>query len=490
MHDSPSRPRVFVTGATGYIGGRLVPRLLAAGYPVRCHVRSPDKLASRAWAADPRVEVVTGRLDDPTELAERMRGCGPAFYLVHSMIAAGADYAAEDRRMAAAFATAAAAAGLTRILYLGGLGETGPGLSEHLRSRREVESILAGGPVPVTIFRAAMIIGSGSASFEILRYLVERLPAMITPRWVRTACQPIAIRDVLHFLVASLDAPATVGRTLDIGGPEVKSYHEIMRIMAEELGLRRRLVVPVPFLTPKLSSLWIHLITPISHRIAIPLADGLRNPVVCRDDEAVRLMPHDRLTIRQAIRGAVEQTRDHDVETIWSAAGPIPGDPDWAGGTVFVDRRESDVAAPPDALFRAVARLGGENGWYSSDLLWRLRGLLDRLAGGPGLWRGRRDPDRIAYGEALDFWRVTALEPGRRLGLRAEMRLPGEALLEFEVNPDPDNPMRSRLVQTARFRPRGLGGLVYWWSVTPFHGVVFDGMLKGIRRAAEAEERR
>jgi uncharacterized protein YbjT (DUF2867 family) len=476
-----------VTGATGYVGGRLVPRLLEAGYRVRCVARSRPKLVARRWASDPRVEIVEADLADAHATTAALRGCQAAYNLVHSMVATGASYADADRRLAETFATAAARAGVGRIIYLGGLGEQGQGLSEHLSSRREVERVLAAGPVPVTVLRAAMIIGAGSASFEILRYLVERLPIMITPRWVMTPSQPIAIGNVLAYLVACLAVPATVGRTLDIGGPDVVTYVELMRVMSEERGLRRRLVLPVPVLTPRLSSLWIHLVTPVSHRIARPLAEGLRNPVVCRDDEAARLMPQRLLGVRESIRAALDQTAQRAVETAWADAGPIPGDPDWAGGTVFTDRREIEVTASAGDAFAAVARIGGDTGWYGAGWLWRLRGSLDHLAGGPGLRRGRRDPERVAYGDAVDFWRVTGVEPGRRLALRAEMRLPGEALLEFTIEPLPRGPERVRLVQTARFRPRGVLGLAYWYALWPLHQVVFGRMLGGIGAAAEAE---
>ena len=472
---------MLVTGATGYIGGRLVPRLLAAGHRVRCLARAPRKLADRPWAVDPGVEIVEGDAWDPAALDRALGGCRAAYYLVHSMVAAGGEYAERDRALARAFAAAAERAGLERILYLGGLGELGEGLSEHLASRREVEALLASGRTPVTVFRAAMIIGSGSASFEILRYLVERLPVMVTPRWVATECQPIAVRNVVQYLVDALDRSETAGRTLDIGGPDVLSYRELMRTMAEERDLGRRYVLPVPVLTPRLSSLWIHLVTPLSQRIARPLAEGLRNRVVCRDAEAQRLLPQPLLTVRQAIRAALDHVAQDEVETSWSMAGPVPGDPDWAGGTVFTDRREVAVEAPPEAVYAAVVRIGGGQGWYAADGLWRLRGLLDRLVGGPGLRRGRRDAEEVGYGEALDFWRVTAVERNRRLALRAEMKLPGEALLEFEITPAGDG---ARLAQTARFRPRGLLGLAYWYAVAPFHAFVFDGMAQGIRREA------
>ncbi len=475
---------VLVTGATGYIGGRLVPRLLDSGYRVRCLARSPRKLQARAWSDHPGVEIVRGDLDDPESIAPALDGCAAVYYLVHSMLAAGEDYAEHDRRLARNLAAAAAAdPSVKRIIYLGGLGETGAGLSEHLSSRREVERELAAGPVPVTTLRAAMIIGSGSASFEILRYLVERLPVMVTPRWVRTEFQPIAVRDVLHYLVAVLETPETVGRVFDVGGPEVLSYRDAMRIMAEVLGLPRRIILPLPVLTPRLSSLWIHLVTPLSHRIARPLADGLRNRVVCRSDTARKLMPQELLGVRQAIEAALGQHEDGRVETSWTDAGPIPGDPDWAGGTTYVDRRQTRVSASPERVFDAVCRLGGRNGWYAADLLWRIRGWIDRWAGGPGLRRGRRNSEKLAYGDALDFWRVTGIEPNRRLALRAEMKLPGEAELEFEVRQDGAG---STLVQTARFKPRGLLGLLYWVAVYPFHGLVFRGMLEGVRRTAEA----
>lgn len=483
--DASGTKPVFATGVTGYIGGRLVPRLLEAGYSVRCLARFPGKLASRPWAADPRVQIVAGDAGDAGRLVQAMRGCGAAYYLIHSMMAVGPAYRERDRRLAHGFAQAAAQAGLERIIYLGGLGETGDGLSEHLTSRRETEQALISGPVPVTVLRAAMIIGAGSASFEILRYLVERLPIMITPRWVSTECQPIAVRNVLHYLLECLKTPETVGRTLDIGGPEVLTYRELMRIMAEIRGLPRRLIIPVPVLTPKLSSLWIHLVTPISHRIARPLAEGLRNRVVCRNDDAAQLMPQRLLSVRAAIEAALESTQRSRLETIWSDAGPIAGDPDWSGGTVFIDRREIEVQAPADAVYRAVCRMGGGYGYYAADGLWRLRGAIDRLMGGPGFRRGRHDPERVAYGEALDFWRVTGIERGRRLELRAEMKLPGEALLEFDICPAEGDPNRSRLVQTARFKPKGLLGLAYWFAVLPIHHFVFRGMLNGVCRAAE-----
>lgn len=482
-----AQARVLLTGASGYIGGRLAAALLKRGYAIRCLARSPQKIAGRPWASDPRVEVVQCDLSDFDQAVTAMRGCGPAYYLVHSMLASGEGYAAKDVETATLFAKAAESAGITRIIYLGGLGEMGAGLSEHLRSRRETERALSSASVPLTVLRAAMIIGSGSASFEILRYLVERLPIMVTPRWVTTECQPIAVRNVLGYLTACISTPETIGKALDIGGSDVVTYLELMRIMAEEMHLPRRWVIPVPVLTPALSSLWIHLVTPLSSRIARPLAEGLRNRVVCRNDDAQRLMPQSLLCVREAIRLALQKSAVHEVETVWSDAGPIPGDPDWAGGTVFTDRREIAIRANAKSVFRAVCRIGGGHGWYAADWLWQIRGWMDRLVGGPGLRRGRRDPERVAYGDALDFWRVIGIEEGHRLLLRAEMKLPGVAELEFRINPPAGNSSATQLEQVARFQPRGLFGLLYWYAVLPLHGIVFKGMLRGIKRAAESE---
>lgn len=485
--DTPRRqePIIAVTGATGYVGGRLVPRLLEAGYRVRCIVREPRKLAARPWRSHASVEVVRGTLTDVATLTESLRGCRAAYYLVHSMESGGHAYADRDRALARAFAAASSAAGVERIVYLGGLGELGPGLSEHLSSRREVEQVLAASGVPLTVFRAAMIIGSGSASFEILRYLVERLPIMVTPAWVKTESQPVSITDVLFWMVQCLSVPETAGKTLEIGGADVLPYRELMRIMAQELGLRERVIIPLPVLTPRLSSGWIGLVTPVSYRIARPLAEGLRNRVVVTNDLTQRLMPHPALGVRDSIRRALERVRHNEVDTRWSVAGVIPGDPDWAGGTLFTDQRSILIAASADAVSRAVCRIGGGHGWYAGDILWRIRGWMDTIVGGPGLRRGRRDSDEVEFGEALDFWRVIGVERGRSLALLAEMKLPGIATLNFDIAPAPAG--GSALTMTARFRPKGILGLLYWYSVLPLHNIVFGGMLSGIRRAAESE---
>ncbi|MFK7742460.1 MAG: SDR family oxidoreductase [Planctomycetota bacterium] len=477
-----SRKTVLVSGATGYVGGRLVPALLSRGFAVRCIVREPRKLAARPWRDDPNVDVRKGDVTDGAALEAAMAGCHAAYFLVHSMIAANDEYRSRDRLLARTFAESAARAEVERIIYLGGIGELGDDLSEHLASRREVETELASTGVAVTTLRAAMIIGSGSASFEILRYLVEHLPVMLTPRWVSTESQPIAIRNVLHYLVTCLEVPETAGQTLDIGGPEPDTYRGLMRTMAKARGLSSRLVVPVPVLTPRLSSLWIHLVTPVPHTIARPLAEGLRNRTVCRDNRAAELMPQRLLPMREAIESALGKYTNASVETAWTDAGAMPGDPDWAGGTHYVDRHESDVQASAEATFAAVLGIGGKNGWYGGNWLWRLRGWMDKVIGGPGLRRGRRDPNNVVVGDALDFWRVVDVEPGRRLQLRAEMKLPGTALLEFEVQRQGEH---SRLAVAAHFKPRGLLGIAYWYSVLPLHVLVFRGMLRGLKRVAE-----
>lgn len=478
---------VLVTGATGYIGGRLVPELLKRGYRVRCVAREPRKLDERFWRDDPRVEVIRGDLMDAAELVDRMRGCSAAYYLIHSMVGSDRSNADRDTQIAKRFARAVAEAQIARIIYLGGLGELGTGLTEQLRSRHKLEQALGTTNVPVTTLRTAMIIGTGSASFEMLRYLVERLPVMITPRWVQTECQPIAIDDVLHWLIECLQVTETRGRSFEIGGPDVLSYRQLMQMMAEELGLPRRVIFGVPVLSPRLSAAWISLITPVTYRVARPVADSLRNRVVVNDTAAQQVMPHEPATSREAIRRAISMTRDGHVQTRWSAAGPIPGDPDWAGGKVYIDQRSIDIQASRSSVFSAVCRVGGGHGWYAGDILWRIRGWMDQLVGGPGLRRGRRDPEKVEFGEALDFWRVVGIERSKSLLLHAEMKLPGIAQLGFDLDPIDDDEV-TRLTMTARFRPKGLLGILYWYAVVPLHHIVFGGMLNGIKRAAESSE--
>ena len=474
---------MLVTGASGYVGGRLVPELLAHGHRVRCAVREPRKLDAAPWRDD--VEVVTADIGGDLDAA--MHDIDVAVFLVHS-IGEGADWVARERANAENFRRAAEAAGVRRIVYLGGLGADGPELSDHLRSRHDVGRVLAAGPIETVELRAAVVIGSGSASFEMLRYLTEVLPVMVTPKWVRTECQPISIRDVLRYLVAAIEHPAPLAGVLEIGGPDVVSYAEMMAIYAQEAGLTTRRLFPVPVLSPRLSSLWVGLVTPVPSQLARPLVDSLVTPVVVTDHRAEELFPFDRVPLTESIHRAIGRTAVGEVPTrfddasssVWQANAT---DPSWTGGTELSDVRIADIAADPDSVWHAIVRVGGDRGWYGArgELLWKARGVLDQVVGGPGLRRGRRHADRLAVGEPVDFWRVEDLEVGRRLVLHAEMRLPGEAWLEWELEPTDTG---TRVVQTARFRPRGLFGRAYWLGVLPFHRLVFPGLLDGIARDA------
>ncbi|MFD7470965.1 SDR family oxidoreductase [Streptomyces sp. NPDC059837] len=494
MSDDDPRPglRCLVTGATGYIGGRLVPELLGAGHRVRCLARSPAKLSDYPWVGD--AEVVRGDVTDAGSVAEALRGVDVAYYLVHAL-GTGHAFEETDRKAAGIFGEQARAAGVRRIVYLGGLTPAGvpqERLSPHLRSRAEVGDILLKSGVPTTVLRAAVIIGSGSASFEMLRYLTERLPVMVTPSWVRTRIQPIGVRDVLRTLVGSARMPAEVNRTFDIGGPEVLTYLEMMQRYAAVAELPRRLILPVPVLTPGLSSHWVGLVTPVPASIARPLTESLRHEVVCHEHDIVRYVPDPPgrpFAFDEAVSLALQRVRDAQVTTRWSSASvpgapsdPLPTDPDWAGGSLYTDRRELAVDAPPGALWRVIEGIGGENGWYSFPSAWALRGRLDRLVGGVGLRRGRRDAARLRVGDSLDFWRVEDIEPGHLLRLRAEMRLPGLAWLELYAEAGAGG--RSRYRQRALFHPHGLLGQAYWWSISPFHALVFGGMARNIAKAA------
>jgi len=482
-------PLVLVTGATGYVGGRLVPELLAAGYRVRAMARDARRLEGRTWRSD--VEVAEGDVLRPASLPPALAGVTAAYYLIHSM-AEHEDFATRDRAAAQAFGAAAAAAGVTQILYLGGLGDSASELSTHLRSRQETGAALRLAGVPVTELRAGVIVGSGSLSFEMIRYLVERVPVMICPRWVFTRAQPIAVRDVMRYLIAALETPAARGAILELGGAEILSYGEMMLGYARERGLRRWLL-PVPVLTPRLSSLWVHFVTPIPAAIARPLIEGLRNEAVVRGDDARRLFPRiEPMGYLEAVRRALLRLDRDDLETRWSdslasSAGDRPAATFGHDNGRIVERRERRVAAPAAALFAVFTSLGGDRGWLAFDLLWRLRGLLDRLVGGVGLRRGRRDPVNLRVGDAVDFWRVEALEPGKLLRLRAEMKVPGKAWLQFEseeLPPARDGSPCSRLVQTAFFDPKGLAGLAYWYALYPIHGRIFSRLADRIGAAA------
>ncbi|MDJ0784602.1 MAG: SDR family oxidoreductase [Desulfosarcinaceae bacterium] len=481
---------VVVTGASGYVGGRLVPVLLERGHRVRALVRSVEKLACRPWADHPNVEIVAADLLDLPGLTQALAGGNSLFYLVHGMLAQGKRYADADAWAARNMVTAAARNELERIIYLGGLGDPEtPGISPHLRSRHRVGQILQSGPTATTVLNAAMILGSGSASFEIMRYLAERLPVMVTPRWVHTPSQPIAIGNVIDYLLGCLETPATRGQTFDIGGPAPITYADLFQLYAKAAGLPPRKILPVPVLTPHLSALWIHLVTPVPADIAVPLTEGLGVPTVCRNTTIRDLLPIPLTDYASAIQTALERQRLDLVETCWRDAGEIQppewsdcGDAAWAGGTLLECGYRAVIDATPETLWPLLERMGGRQGYYYGNFLWHLRGLLDRLAGGVGLARGRRRAQRLRVGDAVDFWRVLEVRPKQRLLLDAEMKMPGRAVLDIQLAAA--GPDRTELRLLSRFEPHGILGLAYWYSLYPFHQLVFRGMLRAIARRA------
>lgn len=484
----PSRKadRILVTGATGYVGGRLVPRLLEAGFRVRCLVRDPERLQGHAWLE--RVEVVQGDALEQDSLRAAMQGTGAAYYLIRGM-QGGKVHAERDLAAARNFAAAADQAGLERIIYLGELVDPTARLSPYLRSRHETGYALRQGRVPVTEFRAGMIVGAGSVLFEMIRYLTEREPVLVCPRWFFSLAQPIAIRDVLAYLVAALGSPESLGRLIEIGGATRLRYADMLLGYAAERGLKR-LLIPTPVYAPFLSAYWVHMVTPVHWRAVLPLIEGLRAESTVRDDLAKRLFPGIRpLDYRTAVHLALGRVQNETVETSWSDALVTS-----AGDTrpfklveqegMMIERRQMPVDLPPEAVFRAYAGLGGERGWLYLNWTWAVRGWIDKLVGGVGLRRGRRHPDELRVGESLDFWRVEAVEPGRLLRLRAEMKVPGKAWLQFQSLPVEGG--GTLLTQTAYFAPRGLSGFIYWYGLYPIHTFIFSGM---IRRVAERAAR-
>lgn len=481
--------KILVTGATGYVGGRLVPKLLERGHQVQVIVRDRHRLDDVPWRDN--VTIVQGDLADPAAVKEAVASQDVVYYLVHSMSSKG-DFEKLERLVATNVASEARKAGVTRIVYLGGLHPEGP-LSRHLGSRKEVGDILMASGVPTIALQAGVIIGSGSASFEMIRHLTEVLPYMPAPKWVRNFIQPIAIRDVLHYLVQSAELPSTINRAFDIGGPDVFRYGQLMNGYAVEAGLKQRPIAALPVLTPWLASQWVNLVTPIPRALAVPIIESLLHDAVMKNHDIDEVIPPpaEGLTgYRKSVRLALARMRAGEVETSWrdaqvigAPADPLPSDPDWSGHTVYTDIRSVHSSAPAATLWAVVESVGGNNGWYSLPGAWAARGWLDKLVGGVGLRRGRRDPDKLVTGDALDFWRVESIHKGRFLRLRAEMKLPGLAWLEFTVSETAEG--GSELSQRAIFFPHGLGGRLYWFAVMPFHGIVFAGMAHSMAKRAE-----
>ncbi|WP_160075366.1 SDR family oxidoreductase [Pseudoclavibacter sp. 8L] len=508
-----SAPRVLVFGSTGYLGGRLVPRLLTAGYRVRVLARNAGRVSAYDWGDE--VDVVVGDADDPKAVGEAMQDIDVVYYLVHAM-GSGSDFERTDLQLAENVAEQAAKAGVSRIVYLGGLHPDDAKLSKHLRSRKEVGEVFLRSPVPTIVLQAGIVIGSGSASFEMVRHLTEVLPYMPAPQWVRNHIQPIAVRDVLHYLLGAARIEGDENRALDIGGPDVLRYGQMMNGYAVKAGLRQRAIASLPVFTPGLASRWVNLVTPIPKSIARPLVESLQNECVVKNRDVDALIPPPEgglTTYLRAVELALGREKQRATETSWRDANvhsapsdPLPADPDWAGQTVFTDEQSKESTVSPEQLFRVIEGIGGDNGWYSSKLLWGARGVMDKLVGGVGLRRGRTNPDRLAVGDALDFWRVETIERGGEHGsllrLRAEMRVPGLAWLEMRALPVGDGDgesdargdevkdgerIRSRYEQRAVYFPQGLLGRLYWAAVFPFHGFIFATMASRIVATATAQ---
>lgn len=495
-HERPDggMPRALVLGSTGYIGGRLVPRLIAAGYRVRVLVREPARLAAFDWGT--QVDVVEGSATDADAVATACADVDVLYYLIHSM-GQGNGFEEADLAAAETVARAATDAGVGRIVYLGGLHPQGVPLSPHLRSRVAVGEVFLRSGTPTLELQAGVVIGSGSASFEMIRHLTEVLPYMPAPKWVRNFIQPIAVRDVLHYLLGAARVAPEVNRAVDIGGPDVLRYGQMMNGYAVEAGLPQRPIAALPVLTPGLASHWVNVVTPVPRSIARPLIASLQHECVMDDHDIDGLIarPEGGLTpYRRAVALALGRVEADTVETSWQDAevsgipsDPLPSDPEWAGRTVYTDLQTRETTAPPEHLWAVIEGIGGSNGWYSAPVLWALRGWMDRLVGGVGLARGRRSRSTVAVGDVIDFWRVEKVDPGRLLRLRAEMKVPGLAWLDLQCEPVASGGSRYR--QRAVFFPSGLPGRLYWLAVLPFHGFIFRGMAERITAAAEAEAR-
>jgi len=480
------KSRILLTGVTGYIGGKLLPRLLAANYPVRVLARDAGRLEGKAWLE--QVEVVEGDvLHRPENLPAVLENIDVAYYFIHSLHEGG-EFHDLDKVAARNFARAAEAAGVKRIIYLGGLGDPNDQLSTHLRSRQETGDALRESSVPVTEFRAAIIIGSGSGSFEMVRYLTERIPTLISPRWVFSQIQPIAIDDVLDYLVASVEQPQSAGKIIEIGGPTVLSYGETMLAYAKARGLRRW-ILPVPVLSPSISSHWVGWVTPIKARLARPLIEGLRNEVVVKDHSADELFPQIHpIDYYSSVDRALEALGPDNLDGRWlDAQMARQGEPNpvqvLREEGLYIERRHLEVEAPPEAVYREFASLGGDRGWLYGTWMWKLRGLAGKLMGGIGFRRGRRHPNDLQVGDTVDFMRVETLEPGRLLRLKLEDKTPGQFWLQFEAQPLPNG--RTRLVQTLFVDSRGLLGLLYWYLTYPVHRYLFGHMAQRIGQLAE-----
>jgi uncharacterized protein YbjT (DUF2867 family) len=477
--------QILVTGATGYIGGRLVPRLLEAGYHVRCLVRDATRLQGYPWLN--QVEVSEGDALDPASLVKAMQNISSAYYLIHGMQGNKAD-AGRDLSAARNFAEAADQTGLKHIIYLGELVDPTADLSPYLRSRNETGHILRLGRVPVTEFRAGMVVGSGSALFEMIRYLAERQPLLICPQWFFSLAQPIAIRDVLSYLVSALNTPESEGKLIEIGGATRLRYADMLRVYARERGLKR-ILFHTPFYTPRLSAYWVHMVTPIPWRIALLLIEGLHAEIVMHDGLAHSLFPKIQpLDFQTALHLALERLLSDSVETSWSDAMVVSqGDNRPFTLTItegmMIERRRLFLELPPAPVFKSYTGLGGDRGWLYLNWTWQFRGWMDKLVGGVGLRRGRRHPDEIRVGEALDFWRVEAVEPDRLLRLQAEMKVPGKAWLEFQSVQQPDG--KTLLTQAAYFAPRGLSGFLYWYLLYPIHSFIFSGLIRKVAGRAQ-----